>query len=207
MFCSPRVFGWFVCLCLGWPHACCLQTSSTPTHFAAFPRALLWHVVGAGQAHPWCCWGRRITAFPAACPIKCFVNALCSMAKQQSKVHKTRVLLICSWRRYSDGKIFQGRNYMFVLMSELTSCPSILIIQQDRFYNRTGPRVCVTVVVMTWSQSVVSFYVLFTYTLVCIYTDMLVYTYKCIYTHLHVYLSTVYIFYKHTHSLYIKKGK
>lgn len=96
---------------------------------------------------------------------------------------------------------------MLVLMSQLTSCSSVLIIQYDRFYNRTGPRVCVTVVVMTWSQSVVSFYVLFTYSLVCIYTHMLVYTYKCIYTHLHVYLSTVYIFYKHTHSLYIKKGK
>lgn len=39
----------------------------------------------------------------------------------------------------------------------------------------------------------------------CIYTHMLVYTYKCIYTRLHVYLSTVYIFYKLTCSLYIKK--
>lgn len=64
---------------------------------------------------------------------------------------------------------------------------------------------CVTVVVMTWIQSVVSFYVLFTYTLVCIYTHLLVYTYKCIYTHLHVYLSTVYVSYKLTRSLYIKK--
>lgn len=50
-------------------------------------------------------------------------------------------------------------------------------------------------------------YNLYLYFSVYIYTHMHVYTYKCIYTYMHVYLSTVYIFYKHTHSLYIRNPR
>lgn len=80
---------WFACLCLGWPQPCCLQNSSTPTSFAAFHRAQLWYFVGAGQAHPWRFWGHSATAFWAACPTKCFVNASCSTAKLQSAQKKS----------------------------------------------------------------------------------------------------------------------
>lgn len=66
---------------------------------------------------------------------------------------------------------------------------------------------CNCCALMPWSQSVVSFDIFFIYTLVCIHTHMHVYTYKCIYTCIRMYSSTIYTFYKHTHSLYIRNPR
>lgn len=113
---------WFVCLCLGWPQPCCLQNSSAPTYFAAFRSVQLWFIVWAGQTHPLHFWGHSVTAGQRSLPSSMSRQGFCKRTVQCSWTAKQSarkwVLVIRSWRRYLDGKVFQGRNYVFVLMSQ-----------------------------------------------------------------------------------------
>lgn len=124
---SLSCFG--VGLCLGWLQPCCLQNFSAPTPSATFCSAQLWLIVYAGQTHLSCIWGQGITAGHHSLPGSMSRQDFCKCVMQCSQTAKQSawkwVLLICSWRRYLDGKAFQGRNYMFALISEPVNLPPV----------------------------------------------------------------------------------